>query len=448
MLEDIKREYFDLLRFESVGADPAKLKECVSCALWLKKWLEAIGFEGELLMNDIKNGKAEPPVLYAEKLGSDGAPTVLIYGHYDVQPSDPLSEWLTPPFEPTEKDGRIYCRGAQDDKGQFFAFLNGIKDYLATNPTIVPTIKIILEGQEESGSEALIAMAESMRKRIAADILLVCDTSAASNLRPAIVAGLRGVSHFTIRLKGPSRDLHSGSYGGIAPNPAQAIAELVASLHKPDGSIAVEGFYNGIERPTSEEIAAAEAGGDTQETYEADIGCEAVGGEEGKSIIERNSFEPTIEVNGIHSGYSGPGSKTVIPSEAFAKISMRLVPGQSTRAVRDAVTEHLKAHCPRGMTLSIEDYTLGAGGFRLPLASPLFRLASDVLSEMDNRGAVYQWDGASIPVISVLKEISGAAPLIVGWGQAEDKIHSPNESYSLAQFQKAREWGRKIIAAF
>ena len=448
MLENIKREYFDLLRFESVGADPAKLKECVSCALWLKKWLEAIGFEGELLMNEIKNGKAEPPVLYAEKIGSEGAPTVLIYGHYDVQPSDPLSEWLTPPFEPTEKDGRIYCRGAQDDKGQFFAFLNGIKDYFATNPTIVPTIKIILEGQEESGSEALIAMAESMRKRIAADILLVCDTSAASDLRPAIVAGLRGVSHFTIRLKGPSRDLHSGSYGGIAPNPAQAIAEIVASLHNADGSIAVEGFYNGIERPTSEEIAAAEAGGDTQETYEADIGCEAVGGEEGKSIIERNSFEPTIEVNGIHSGYSGPGSKTVIPSEAFAKISMRLVPGQSTRAVRDAVTEHLKAHCPRGMTLSIEDYTLGAGGFRLPLASPLFRLASDVLSEMDNRGAVYQWDGASIPVISVLKEISGAAPLIVGWGQAEDKIHSPNESYSLAQFEKAREWGRKIIAAF
>ncbi|MBO5905001.1 MAG: M20/M25/M40 family metallo-hydrolase [Kiritimatiellae bacterium] len=448
MLEDIRREYFELLRFESVGADPAKLKECVSCALWLKKWLEAIGFEGELLMNEIKNGKAEPPVLYAEKIGSEGAPTVLIYGHYDVQPSDPLSEWLTPPFEPTEKDGRIYCRGSQDDKGQFFAFLNGIKDYLATNPSIVPTIKIILEGQEESGSEALIAMAESMRKRIAADVLLVCDTSAASDLRPAIVAGLRGVSHFTICLKGPSRDLHSGSYGGIAPNPAQAIAELVASLHNPDGSIAVEGFYNGIERPTSEEIAAAEAGGDTQETYEADIGCEAVGGEEGKSIIERNSFEPTIEVNGIHSGYSGPGSKTVIPSEAFAKISMRLVPGQSTRAVRDAVTKHLKAHCPRGMTLLIEDYTLGAGGFRLPLASPLFRLASDVLSEMDNRGAVYQWDGASIPVISVLKEISGAAPLIVGWGQAEDKIHSPNESYSLAQFQKAREWGRKIIAAF
>lgn len=448
MLEDIKREYFELLRFESVGADPAKLKECVSCALWLKKWLEAIGFEGELLMNEIKNGKAEPPVLYAEKIGSEGAPTILIYGHYDVQPSDPLSEWLTPPFEPTEKDGRIYCRGAQDDKGQFFAFLNGIKDYLATNPSIVPTIKIILEGQEESGSEALIAMAESMRKRIAADVLLVCDTSAASDLRPAIVAGLRGVSHFTIRLKGPSRDLHSGSYGGIAPNPAQAIAEIVASLHNADGSIAVEGFYNGIERPTSEEIAAAEAGGDTQETYEADIGCEAVGGEEGKSIIERNSFEPTIEVNGIHSGYSGPGSKTVIPSEAFAKISMRLVPGQSTRAVRDAVTEHLKAHCPRGMTLSIEDYTLGAGGFRLPLASPLFRLASDVLSEMDNRGAVYQWDGASIPVISVLKEISGAAPLIVGWGQSEDKIHSPNESYSLAQFEKAREWGRKIIAAF
>ena len=448
MEDSLKKEYYELLKFESIGADPAKLKECASCAVWLKKWLEAIDFECELLMGDIKDGKASPPVLYAEKFGCEGAPTLLVYGHYDVQPADPISEWKTPPFTPTEIDGRVYCRGAEDDKGQFFAFLNGVKDYLATNPANAPTIKIILEGQEESGSEALIAMADSMRKRIAADVLLVCDTSAASGLRPAIVAGLRGVSHFTVRLKGPSRDLHSGSYGGIAPNPAQAIAELVASLHNPDGSIAVDGFCDGIERPTGEEVAAAEAGADTREAYEADIGCEAVGGEKGKSIVERNSFEPTIEVNGIHSGYAGPGSKTVIPSEAFAKISMRLVPGQSIRAVRDAVIAHLKAHCPRGMTLSVEDYTLGAGGFRLPLASPLFRLASDVLSEMDDRGAVYQWDGASIPVISVLKEVSGAAPLIVGWGQPEDKIHSPNESYSFAQFDKAREWGRKIIAAF
>lgn len=449
MNEDIKKEYFELLRFESIGADPAKLRDCVSCAVWLSKWLGNLGFTTSLEMPDVKDGKASPPVLFSELEGSEGATTVLFYGHYDVQPADPLEEWKTPPFEPTEIDGRVYCRGAQDDKGQFFAFLCGVRDYLAAlapgSPR--PTIKIVLEGQEESGSEALIEMSESLRKRLAADVLLVCDTSAASDLRPAIVAGLRGVSHFTVRLKGPSRDLHSGSYGGIAPNPAQAIAELVASFHNPDGSTAVKGFRDGIEPPSADEVAAAEAGADSADVYEADIGCESVGGEKGKSIVERNSFEPTIEINGIHSGYGGPGSKTVIPSEAFAKVSMRLVPGQSVRAVREAVSAHIEEHCPRGMKASVEDYTLGAGGFRLPLSSPLFRLASAVLEEMDERGAVYQWDGASIPVISVLKEVSGAAPLIVGWGQAEDKIHSPNESYSFAQFNKAREWAVKILGA-
>jgi acetylornithine deacetylase/succinyl-diaminopimelate desuccinylase-like protein len=286
-----------------------------------------------------------------------------------------------------------------------------------------------------------------MRKRIAADVLLVCDTSAASDLRPAIVAGLRGVSHFTIRLKGPSRDLHSGSYGGIAPNPAQAIAELVSSLHNPDGSIAVEGFYNGIERPTSEEIAAAEAGGDTQEIYEADIGCEAVGGEEGKSIIERNSFEPTIEVNGIHSGYGRPGSKTMIPCEAFAKISMRLVPGQSPVAVFEAVKKHLEKNVPRGMKMEISEAAGFSPGFKLNIESPIFKIAQEVLFEIDERGPLFLWDGASIPFVELLARISGASPLLVGWGQPDDNIHSPNESFSIAQFKQAKKWAVEILTA-
>ena len=449
MEEIIKKQYFELLRFESVGADPEKLRDCVSCALWLQKWLKAIGFEGRLLMPDIKDSRAAAPILFAERAGEEGAPTVLIYAHYDVQPPDPLAEWKTPPFEPTEKDGRVYCRGAQDDKGQFFAFLCGVKDYIDSLESGCRglNIKIVIEGQEESGSSALIEMSESLRKKLSADVLLVCDTSAAASLRPAIVAGLRGVSHFTIRLRGPSHDLHSGSYGGIAPNPAQAIAELVSSLHNANGAVAVEGFCDGIEPPSQDEMAAAQEGFDDEDALRSAIGCDPVGGESGKSLVVRNAFEPTIEVNGIHSGYGGPGSKTVIPSEAVAKISMRLVPGQSVRRVRDAVTAHLEKHCPRGMSLSVEDYALGAGGFRLPLSSPLFRLAADVLGEMDSRGAVYQWDGASIPVISILKEVSGAAPLIVGWGQSEDRIHSPNESYSFEQFEKARQWAAKILAA-
>lgn len=449
MEEIVKKQYFELLGFETVGADPLKLRDCSQCAQWLKSWLAELGFKGELIMPPVKDSKAAPPILFAERKGTEGAATVLVYGHYDVQPPDPVSEWLTPPFVPTVKDGRVYCRGAQDDKGQFFAFLCGVKDYLEGLPegAQCPTIKVLLEGQEESGSGALIELADSMRRKIAADVLLVCDTSAATGLRPAIVAGLRGVSSFTVRLKGPSRDLHSGQYGGIAPNPAQAIAELVASLHNADGSIAVEGFCDGIELPTEDELAAAREGADSEDVLKADIGCDVVGGEQGKSIVERNSFHPTIEVNGIHAGYGGPGSKTVIPSEAFAKISMRLVPGQSVKRIRDVVTAHLEANCPRGMVLSIEDYHPGAGGFRLPLASPLFRLASDVLAEMDPRGAVYQWDGASIPVVSILKDVAGASALIVGWGLAEDRIHSPNESYSFAQFDKAREWGRRMLAA-
>ena len=455
MEESVQKEYFELLKFESVGADPAKLRDCAQCAMWLKAWLERIGFAVELLMPEVKDGKASPPILFAERKGGEGAPTALIYGHYDVQPADPLSEWKTPPFEPTVVGERVYCRGAQDDKGQTFAFLNGVKDFLGerdasrrdaeTQSGI--NLKVILEGQEESGSAALMAMAPSIRSKLAADVLLVCDTSAAAELRPSIVAGLRGVAHFTIRLTGPNRDLHSGEYGGIAPNPAQAIAELVASLHNPDGSIAVAGFRDGIEPPSEAERRAAEAAAASEAAYYADIGCEPVGGQQGKTITQRNSFEPTIEVNGIHSGYGGAGSKTVIPAEALAKISMRLVPGQTPKVAMRAVKRHLEEKCPRGMKLSIEEVNEGAGGFRLPLDSPIFRLAADVLGEMDPRGAVFQWDGASIPVVSVLREASGAAPLIVGWGQADDRIHSPNESYSFAQFAKAREWAVRVLSA-
>lgn len=450
MEESVQQEYFELLGIPSVGVDPARLGDCVRCASWLRKWLQQEGFATELLYPDAAPAQAAalpPPVLLAERRGTEGAPTVLVYGHYDVQPEDPVSAWRTPPFEPTVVDGRVYARGAQDDKGQTFALLCGIRDFLRGKPAVVPTIKVCLEGQEESGSTALMAMAPGLRRKLAADVLLVCDTSAAADLRPAIVAGLRGVAHFTIRLTGPNRDLHSGEYGGIAPNPAQAIAELVASLHNPDGAIAVAGFRDGIEPPSEPERRAAEAAAPGEQAYYNDMGCEPVGGQQGKTIVQRNSFEPTIEVNGIHSGFGGEGSKTIIPAEAIAKISMRLVPGQSPSHVAEAVKKHLEDKCPRGVKLAVEGYSPGAPGFRLPLASPIFRLASDVLSEMDPRGPVFQWDGASIPVVSVLREASGAAPLIVGWGQPEDRIHSPNESYGFAQFDKARDWGRRILAA-
>ena len=435
-------EYFELLKFPTIGADPMHLRDCVQCAMWLKAWLGRLGFTGELITEG-----GNPPFLFAERPGAEGAPTVMLYGHYDVQPPDPLDEWDTPPFEPTIRDGRVYARGAQDDKGQFFAFLCGLRDYLSSAGDNAPTLKVVLEGQEESGSVTLGKLAPSIRARLRADVLAVCDTSAAKGLRPAIVAGLRGVSHFTVRLEGANRDLHSGEYGGMAPNAAQAMCELLASLHDADGAIAVRGFEAGLEPPTEAERSAAESAAVSPEEFEQDVGVPPVGGEKGLTLTERNSFRATIEVNGVHSGYGGPGSKTVIPCHALAKLSMRLAPGMNPQNALAAVERHMKANLPPGMKLFLEDVTGEAAGFRLPLASPLFRLASHVLSELDPRGAVYQWDGASIPIVSTLKQLSGAAPLLVGFGQSEDRIHSPNESFGFAQFALCRAWAAKLLSA-
>ena len=446
------KDYFELLKFQTVGAEKEHLRDCVQCATWLKKWLKSIGASAELLLpqSEGETPSLHVPVVYGELKGQEGATTVLLYGHYDVQPADPIGEWETPPFEPTVKGDRIYCRGAQDDKGQFFAFLCGLRERLNLKTSKLPSIKILLDGQEESGSVGLFKLLENkeFRKKLSADVMLVCDTSAAADLRPAIVAGLRGVNHFTVTLTAANRDLHSGEYGGIAPNAAQGMAELMASLHNADGSIAVSGFRDGIEPPTHEELEKATEGMASEAMYAKDIGTEPCGGQLGKTIVQRNCFEPTVEVNGIHSGYGGPGSKTVIPCQAIAKLSTRLVPGQNPAKAYEAVKRHLKDHCPKGMEVELSELTGEAPAFRLPLASPLFRLAADVLGEMDPRGAVFQWDGASIPVIAAIREASGAAPLLVGWGQPEDCIHSPNESYSVRQFLTAKEWGKKILSAF
>ena len=446
------KDYFELLKFQTVGAEKEHLRDCVQCATWLKKWLKSIGASAELLLpqSEGETPSLHVPVVYGELKGQEGATTVLLYGHYDVQPADPIGEWETPPFEPTVKGDRIYCRGAQDDKGQFFAFLCGLRERLSSSVSSPLNIKILLDGQEESGSVGLFKLLENkeFRKKLSADVMLVCDTSAAADLRPAIVAGLRGVNHFTVTLTAANRDLHSGEYGGIAPNAAQGMAELMASLHNADGSIAVSGFRDGIEPPTHEELEKATEGMASEAMYAKDIGTEPCGGQLGKTIVQRNCFEPTVEVNGIHSGYGGPGSKTVIPCQAIAKLSTRLVPGQNPARTFDAIKRHLKDRCPKGMKVELSELTGDAPAFRLPLASPLFRLAADVLGEMDPRGAVFQWDGASIPVIAAIREASGAAPLLVGWGQPEDRIHSPNESYSVRQFLTAKEWGKKILEAF
>lgn len=440
--EEIMRDYYALLRFPTIGADPERVSDCVACAEWICDFLKRLGFTAELVFQE----PTLPPLVVAERPADEAARTVLFYGHYDVQPVDPIELWETAPFEPNERDGRIYARGAQDDKGQWFSVLQGLRAAIESGERL-PTIKIVLEGQEESGSGVLATLAYDLRKRLAADVLLVADTGKDPSGKPAIVAGLRGVIHFTVTLRGPKYDLHSGQHGGLAPNPAQGMAALLASLHTPDGAIAVKGFCDGIEDPTEAEFALATGTGFDENAYERDIGVLPVGGERGVPAIVRNAFRPTIEINGIHGGYGGPGSKTVIPTHTVAKVSCRLVPGQSPARVWECLKTHFETHCPRGLTLELTDVTGCEPGFRLPIDSPIMRIAHELLNTFDARGAALTWEGASIPIVARLRDITGAAPLLVGFGMQEDRIHCPNESYSWAQFHDGVRWGAQIFTA-
>ncbi|NLF23542.1 MAG: M20 family dipeptidase [Lentisphaerae bacterium] len=432
-------DYFELLRFPSVSSDPARLGDCARCAAWLKRYLSRLGFSVEIVL------AGDQPLLIAERAGATRPPTVLFYGHYDVQPADPLELWKTPPFEPTLIDDRVYARGAQDNKGQFFAFLAGVGALIEAGVPL-PPLRILLDSQEESGSRALHAALPDLRRRLAAHVLLVGDTGMHTSGRLAITAGLRGLSHLTVRLSGPDHDLHSGTHGGVAPNPAMALARLIATLHDDDGRVAVPGFYDRLIPPTEEERRQANRLPFDPEAYQRETGTQPTGGERAYNPIERGCFRPTIEVNGIQAGHTGPGTKTIIPAGAVAKLSMRLVPGQSPEGVIRLVSEHLKRHTPPGLTLEIGEAQANGPGFRLPLDSPLVRLASGVLEQMAGEPPVFLWEGASVPIVSALQEQTGAAPLLVGFGLGEDRIHAPNESFSLTQFQLMMRFGGLFLA--
>lgn len=448
-------EYFELLRFPSVATDKSRFADCAACADWLKRWLGGLGATAEFLLPQDLTAEEKSshlltmPVVYGEIKGRPGAPTVLIYGHYDVQPPDPLEAWKTPPFEPVELGGSVYARGAQDDKGQAFALLCGVREFLAENDPGSVTIKVVIEGQEESGSSTLFRLMRepAFRARIAADVMLVSDTYAAPDLQPAITMGLRGINLFSVTLTAANRDLHSGQYGNLAPNAIQGLVQLLATLHRPDGSIAVEGYTDGIVPPTPEELAAAEKDAGAAADLEADIGTELAGGVRTQSLAQRAGFEPTLDFNGLHAGYGGPGVKTVIPCRAEVKISTRLAPGQDPRKSYEAIKRHLLAHCPRGMRVEVGEPFGLAPGFRLPLDADYLKLARKVLTEMDPRGPQLHWVGGSIPVVSGMSDAAGAGLLVVGWGQSDDCIHSPNEHFSWRQFEKAKEWAKRMLTA-
>ena len=420
--------WYDFLRFPSVGTDPAHRADCRACSGWLRDWLAPLGFDVEFL-----GAPDVPPVVYATWRSPDpAAKTAMIYGHYDVQPADPVELWDTNPWEPTLRGDRVYARGAQDDKGQVWWTLQGMRAALESGAPM-PNLVLVLEGQEECGSPSLIEIVAADPARFKADVLMVADTSMMPDGRPAITAGLRGVSSVTFRLHGPDHDLHSGQHGGMAPNPAIELARIVAAMHREDGSIAVEGLLDGMREPTPEEIALVMEEPADEASYVRETGVPPVGGTRGVAPQVRGRLLPTVEVNGFHSGYAGEGGKTIIPAWAEVKLSMRTVPGQTPERCIAAIRRHVETRVKRGMRLEIPYIETGAEALRVSLDSEAVAMARRVLGAMHPRGCAVLYTGGSIHIVGALAAAGGAEPLLVGFGLEQDRIHAPNESFSLPQ---------------
>jgi acetylornithine deacetylase/succinyl-diaminopimelate desuccinylase-like protein len=430
--EEFLAEWAEAVRFPTVGADPNHWDDCQACALWYADRLRARGFTAEVL----PTGDRTPPLVLAERPGRPDRPTLLIYGHYDVQPADSLEKWKTPPFEPVWQEGRLWGRGAQDNKGQLAYLLAALAAMHHRAPDAMPPLRLLLEGQEESGSSGLARCLPGLAERIRADVLLVCDTFMSPDGAPALVMGLRGIVHFTLTVFGPRRDLHSGTHGGVAPNPATGLCRMVAALHRPDGAPAVPGFEPPPDCPSAhEQELLARTPFDPIE-YERQTGVPPVGGERALPPLVRLGFRPTIEVNGIVSGYTGAGSKTIIPERAVAKISARLAAGQDPERCLTLLEQFLRDHTPAGLRCEITEQTVGGPALRLDPDSPWAAAAARALEAVCGRPVIYQWEGASIPILAALSRAAGgAAPVLTGFGREEDAVHAPNESFALDRFR-------------
>jgi len=421
-------DWKQLLRFPSISADPRHNDDCAKCARWLAEWLSTSGFDSRLLET------ASKPVVFAERKGSPVKPTVLFYGHYDVQPADPLDDWITPPFEPTIKDGRLYARGAQDNKGQLLYSLEAMETLIRARVPLC-TLKVVLEGEEESGSQGISSSLEQWKDFLSADVLMIADTRAVSSGAPTITMGLRGIIGLAVTLEGAACDLHSGTHGGVAPNPAHELSALVAGLHKPDGSIAVPGYYDGVTPPTERERSLANAVPFDPLVYESETGVPPMAGEKTFTPAERSGFRPSIDVNGIYSGYIGEGMKTIIPASATAKITSRVVPGQNPESCLEAIVRYLRRNVPAGLHFRVTDKAAVGGALRLNPDSPLVQSARNVLRRITGDDPALLWEGASIPIIPAVARVSGSEPLLVGFAGEQDKAHAPNESFSIGQFR-------------
>ncbi|MGI6524246.1 MAG: M20/M25/M40 family metallo-hydrolase [Bdellovibrionota bacterium] len=431
----------EFLRFPTIGVQPEHAEDCRACAEWLCKRLQEIGLTTSLLET------SGHPVACGTFKGEPDRPHVIFYGHYDVQPADPLEEWHSDPFEPIQRGDRIYARGAHDDKGQVTAFIHAVGAMIAAEK-LKCSLTILLEGEEESGSGGLQTSLPEWKEWLQADVLMAMDTSLASEEVPAVVVGLRGLIAFEVNLGGLKRDLHSGVHGGIVKNPATELAKLLARLFNADGSIAVPGFYADVEEPTQELLDMIAKSPFDAEEYQKETGLPPLGGELRFPPKVRNGVRPSLDIVGISAGYQGEGIKTIIPAAAKAKLSARLVPQQDPAAVFSCIEKYLKDHTPEGFTLSVKQFEHGSKAVQCLQDAKVVQDAWEILEEIFGREPVAEWEGASIPIITDLVQTTGAVPLLVGFGLEEDNIHAPNESFSLRQLRWGFEYSVRILSRF
>ena len=434
-------ELFSLLRIPSISSEPAHKDDMVRCANRLVELLLEAGADRAEVCPTTGH-----PVVFGEKKVDPKAPTVLVYGHYDVMPVDPLGQWKSNPFEPEIRDGAIYARGANDDKGQTFMHIKAF-EYLMRTGRLRHNVKFIFEGEEEMGSGALSKWIPAHKKLLASDIILVSDTTMISSRVPSINCGMRGICYMDVTVKGPKKDLHSGHYGGAVYNPINTLCKMVASLVDADGRITVKGFYDDVvDLSRADRRLLSKAPYDKAEFME-EIGVNDLTGEKGYTTLERIGIRPCLDVCGIWGGYTGVGSKTVIPSEAHAKISMRLVPNQDSKKIAKLFARHFKAIAPKGVTVEVVERH-GGDGFLIPISSKAYKAASRAVGEVYGVDPVPSRGGGSIAILAEMQRALKADPLLMGFGLERDFIHSPNESYLLDQFFKGMESIAKFYQYF
>jgi acetylornithine deacetylase/succinyl-diaminopimelate desuccinylase-like protein len=420
-------ELFELLRIPSVSADSTKKNEVRKAAEFIKQKLEAAGVDKAELCETPGH-----PIVFAEKIINPSLPTVLVYGHYDVQPPDPLDLWHSPPFEPVVKDGKIFARGSCDDKGQVYMHIKAF-EAMTNLKSLNCNIKFMIEGEEEVGSEHLGTFVASNKAKLKADVILISDTAIISLDCPSITVGLRGLSYMEVEVTGPNRDLHSGVYGGAVANPINVLSKMIASMHDENGHITIPGFYNKVVELSASDRVTMNKAPFNIDAYKKELDIQEIHGEKGFTTLERTGIRPTLDVNGIWGGYTGEGAKTVLPSKAYAKISMRLVPNQDNKEITELFTKHFVSIAPKSVKVKVTALHGGQAAVT-PTDSRAFLAASDAFEEVWGKRPIPTRDGGSIPIVSLFKKELGLDTVLMGFGLDSDAIHSPNEHYGIKNF--------------